>query len=82
MHIDRGFGKFLRRKRIKAGVTQKSLAAKLGYHPQYIHNWEAGKASTPVSSIPMIAKLLGIHMDEIIIKLLELYKKRLHQTLK
>lgn len=80
-HIDRDFGKYLKKKRLKKKMTQKEIADPLRYTAQYVHNWEHGKASVPIDAIPIIAKVLDISIDEIIKKLLQLYKKRLKRVL-
>lgn len=80
-HVDREFGKFIRKKRLKKGLTQKELGDYLKYSSQYIYNWECGASSVPLNAIPKVAEILDISIEEVIKKLLQLYKKRLKKIL-
>lgn len=60
-------GKFLRDKRVKAGLTQWDVAHHLSYSTaQFISNWERGVSLPPTDSLPRLAKLLQVPGREII----------------
>lgn len=49
-------GQELKRLRVKAGLKQKEVAARLGYSsPQFISNWERGVSSPPVKVLKQLA---------------------------
>jgi transcriptional regulator with XRE-family HTH domain len=57
--------KFLKDKRKQAGLSQGSVAKKLGYtSPQFISNWERGLSRPPVATLRKIAQLYSISSDE------------------
>lgn len=57
--------KFLKEKRLKAGLSQGAVAKKLGYtSPQFVSNWERGLSRPPVSTLRKIAQIYSISMDE------------------
>lgn len=57
--------KFLKEKRIQAGLSQGDVAKKLGYtSPQFISNWERGLARPPVTTIRKLAQIYKIDTDE------------------
>ncbi len=68
MYIDKKFfGSFLLKKRIRAGVSQSSLAEKLGYGSgQFVSNWERGESSPPLEKLPLLAHVLEIPVNELI----------------
>ena len=49
----------LKEARIKAKLSQSSLADELGVHFRTVQNWEKGITSIPVSVKPALDKLLG-----------------------
>lgn len=60
-------GKFLRDKRIKAGLTQWDVAHRLSYSTaQFISNWERGVSLPPTDSLPKLAQLLKVPGRDII----------------
>ena len=48
------------------GITQVQLAEQLGTSQQTITAYEVGRRRVPVSSLPRIAKLLGVSVEELI----------------
>ncbi|MBQ9911219.1 MAG: helix-turn-helix domain-containing protein [Lachnospiraceae bacterium] len=58
-------GKKIRQLRFKAGLTQEMLAEKLGIGPQSVSKWETGVAMPDISSLPLIAEIFGVSIDEL-----------------
>lgn len=57
---------FLKSKRIEAGITQRDVAAKLGYTtPQFISNWERGLSSPPIPILRKISEMYGVSEDDL-----------------
>ncbi len=54
------FGSYLKNKRILAGLTQESLAAKLSVSSHTVQNWESGKSTPKRKCIKSLAKYLNI----------------------
>jgi transcriptional regulator with XRE-family HTH domain len=46
-------------------ITQVQLAERLGVSQQTINAYEVGRRRRPVSSLPLIARLLGVSIEEI-----------------
>ncbi len=60
-------GKFLRERRIKAGLTQWDVAHHLQYSTaQFISNWERGVSLPPLDSLPRLATLFRVPGREVI----------------
>lgn len=57
--------KFLKEKRLEAGLSQGTVAKKLGYtSPQFISNWERGLSQPPVATLRKIAQLYNISVND------------------
>ena len=57
---------YLKECRVKAGLTQRDISAKLGYtSPQFISNWERGKSQPPLNVVRKLIKLYSINRDEL-----------------
>jgi len=60
-------GRFLRDRRVKAGLTQWDIASHLRYSTaQFVSNWERGVSLPPVDSLPKLVGLLGVSGQDII----------------
>ena len=59
------FGDKIRRLRVKQGMTQKQLAELIFVSPQAVSKWEKGKSFPSVQMLPMIAKVLGVHVSDL-----------------
>jgi len=59
-------GARIARLRKEEGITQVQLAELLGTSQQTITAYEVGRRRVPVSSLPKIAKLLGVSVEELI----------------
>jgi transcriptional regulator with XRE-family HTH domain len=59
-------GARIARLRKDEGITQVQLAELLGTSQQTITAYEVGRRRVPVSSLPKIAKLLGVSIEELI----------------
>lgn len=60
-------GRFLRVRRVKAGLTQLDVANHLHYTTaQFISNWERGISMPPLDTLPRISTLLRIPPRDLI----------------
>lgn len=59
------FGDRMRELREAAGLTQAALAEKLGVPQSAISQWEGGRHAPPVTSVPDLAKALGVEAGEL-----------------
>ena len=60
-------GKFLRDKRVKAGLTQWDVAHHLKYSTaQFVSNWERGVSLPPLEALPKLAVLFHATGKEVI----------------
>jgi transcriptional regulator with XRE-family HTH domain len=58
---------FLREQRLKANLSQRAVAAKLGYSTsQFVSNWERELADPPVEVLPTLAELYGIPKEQML----------------
>jgi transcriptional regulator with XRE-family HTH domain len=48
------------------GITQVQMAELLGVSQQTINSYEVGRRRIPVSSLPVLARTLGVSMEELI----------------
>ena len=53
-------GALLRRLRVAKGMTQKQIAERLGVVPKTVSKWETGNGFPEVSTVAMLADLLGV----------------------
>lgn len=51
--------------RKRAGLTQIEVAEKLGVTPAAVCMWESGKAKPRANLLPVLAKLYGCTIDEL-----------------
>lgn len=57
--------KFLKEKRLQAGLSQGAVAKKLGYtSPQFVSNWERGLSQPPVATLRKIAQIYNISAND------------------
>lgn len=59
------FGRFIHDKRKEAGLTQETLAEKLGVSPQAVSKWENGVGYPDITLCADIADALGVSIDEL-----------------
>ncbi len=59
-------GEKIRLLRKKNGMTQDSLAARVGVTPQAVSRWESGICYPDMDSLPLIADAFGVGMDELL----------------
>lgn len=58
--------KVIREKRLKKGLTQAELAAKMGYStPSAVTMWENGERRVPSDKLPELAKALGCSINQL-----------------
>jgi transcriptional regulator with XRE-family HTH domain len=62
----RSFGERLSRLRKEAGITQVQLGEVLGVSQQQIVAFEKGRRRVPVSSLPVLARTLGVTIAELV----------------
>ena len=58
-------GKKIRQLRFKAGMTQEQLAEKLGIGPQSVSKWENAVAMPDIATLPLLAEIFGVSMDDL-----------------
>ena len=58
-------GKKIRQLRFKAGLTQEQLADKLGIGPQAVSKWENAAAMPDIATLPMLAEIFGVSIDDL-----------------
>ena len=58
-------GKKIRQLRFKAGLTQEQLAEKMGVAPQSVSKWENAVAMPDISSLPLLAEIFGVSIDDL-----------------
>jgi transcriptional regulator with XRE-family HTH domain len=51
-------------------LTQRELAKKFRYTPQFVCNWEKGKSAPPRASFAMVCKLLKLDKQVLIANIL------------
>ena len=64
MH-DYSFGNSLFQLRRRAGMTQKELAQRLNVTDKAVSKWERDLSCPDVGSLPRLAEVLGISLDEL-----------------
>ena len=58
-------GKKIKQLRFKAGLTQEQLADKLGIGPQSVSKWENAVAMPDISTLPLLAEIFGVSIDDL-----------------
>lgn len=58
-------GKKIRQLRFKAGLTQEMLADRMGLSPQSVSKWETGAAMPDITSLPLLAEIFGVTIDDL-----------------
>ena len=62
-------GQLIKEARIKAGLSQRELADKLGYKTvQYISDWERDKFRVPLDKIELLAKFIKSKPKDLLFK--------------
>ncbi len=61
-----GIGDRLREERVKAGLSQRELARRLGYSPSLISQLESGMTKPSVGTLYAIVTELGLSLDRVI----------------
>lgn len=59
------FAKYIREKRLEAGLSQAQAAKKLGMHSQLISNWERGRCFVPLKRMKAVAKIYGVELQSV-----------------
>ena len=58
-------GKKIKQLRFKAGLTQEQLAGKLGIGAQAVSKWENAVAMPDIATLPLLAEIFGISIDDL-----------------
>ena len=58
-------GKKIKQYRFKSGLTQEQLAEKLGIGAQSVSKWENSVAMPDISTLPLLAEIFGISIDDL-----------------
>ena len=68
MQIDetakRGFGKYLKERRLSLGLTNKEVSSKLNISPSYLVDIEKGNRAAPLKHLTQLEDILLISEDE------------------
>lgn len=71
-------GKFLKKSRIDAGLTQQEVSEKLGFSTaQYISNWERGMSTPPLQNLHTIVDLYNLDAEHFLKEILEVQKMQM-----
>ena len=57
-------GKKIKQLRLKAGFTQEQLAEKMGVGAQSVSKWENSVSLPDITSLPLLAEVFGVSIDE------------------
>ena len=63
--MNESMGSIIARKRKELGLTQEQLATALGISFQAVSKWENEISSPDISTLPLLADLFGISVDEL-----------------
>ena len=63
--VNESMGAIIARKRKELGMTQEQLAGALGISYQAVSKWENELSSPDISTLPLLADLFGITIDEL-----------------
>ena len=58
-------GKKIRQLRFKAGLTQEQLADRLGIGAQSVSKWENAVAMPDITTLPLLAEIFGVSIDDL-----------------
>lgn len=58
-------GKKIKQLRFKAGLTQEQLADKIGIGAQSVSKWENSVAMPDITTLPLIAEVFGVSIDDL-----------------
>ena len=58
-------GKKIRQLRFRAKLTQEQLANKLGIAPQSVSKWENAASMPDITTLPLLAEVFGVTIDEL-----------------
>ena len=61
--VEQCFAENLKECRIRRGLTQRDLAARLGYSEKSVSKWETGRAIAPGAVLPPLAEALEVTLD-------------------
>lgn len=63
------FAKNLRAARVKAGISQRSLAERIGASPNSVVLWESGRSSPTLSSVVKLSEALDVPPEMLLTEL-------------
>jgi transcriptional regulator with XRE-family HTH domain len=76
-------GTFIKTTRTEMGLTQKSLATKLGWKsPQFISNIERGEAILPVCQLKKMSRVLSTKTSSLVNMHISDYRTAVEKTVK
>ena len=64
--MDMTIGKRIAHLRKEKGLTQEELAGHMGVSPQAVSKWENDQTCPDITTLPKLAKLLGVSVDELL----------------
>ena len=63
--MNESIGTIIMRLRKEHGMTQEQLASALGITFQAVSKWENGVSSPDISTLPLLADLFGVSVDQL-----------------
>ncbi|MBQ9814495.1 MAG: DUF3808 domain-containing protein [Lachnospiraceae bacterium] len=58
-------GKKIKQLRCRLGMTQEQLAERIGIGPQAVSKWENAVAMPDISTLPLLAEIFGVSIDDL-----------------
>ncbi len=78
----RALGEHLQAKRVKVGLSQGSVARKLGYSsPQFVSNFERGLCAPPLNKLKLLVELYDMKGEEVIKLMIREHERHLRKVL-
>ena len=74
-------GKIIKQLRLKAGLTQEQLAEKIGIGSQSVSKWENSVAMPDITTLPLLAEIFGVSIDDLFDLSSEQRLKRIENSL-
>ena len=66
MHLDRAFGRAIRKRRVQLGLSQEALSFRAGLHRTYISQIERGIKSPSLRVVAALAEALGTQASTLV----------------
>jgi len=64
--VSQSLGEAIRAHRARLGISQETLAERLGVSRQAVSKWESGASDPSTANLMALAKLFGLSVDELL----------------